>query len=54
MKDMIDRNKVIEILERMKKDKESKTCSRANIYQAQALGYAIAVIKKISSDDTKE
>lgn len=47
MAELIDRNKAIEILEKIKKDKESKTCSRSNIYQAQALGYAIAVLKKI-------
>lgn len=47
MAELIDKNKAIEILEKIKKDKESKTCSRSNIYQAQALGYAIVVLKKI-------
>lgn len=50
MADLIDRTKAIEILEKIQKEHAQRTCSRASLQQAQALGYAIAVLKKLPAE----
>lgn len=47
MKDLIDRQEAINVLEKIKAQKENCNCSRQRLREAQAIGYAIAVIKKI-------
>lgn len=48
--DLVDREKAIVILEKIKAEHASRTCSRSSLQQAQALGYAIAVIKKLPAE----
>ena len=48
-KDLIDRQEAIRVLEEIKAKKEKCNCSRQVIREAQAIGYAIAVVKKIKS-----
>lgn len=48
--DLIDRKKAIEILEKIKAQKESCNCSRQRLREAQAIGYAIAIIKKLPKE----
>ena len=45
------RNKAIEKLQQIQREHAKRTCSRSSLMQAQALGYAIEVLKKISTDD---
>ena len=47
--DLIDRNKAIEVLFKIKAEKESCNCSKQRLREATALGYAIAVLKKVPS-----
>lgn len=47
MKDLIDREEAIKVLNDIKAKKESCNCSMQRLREAQALGYAIAVIKKL-------
>ena len=50
MADLIDRTKAIEILEKIQKEHAQRTCSRASLQQAQAFGYAIAVLRRIPAE----
>ena len=47
MGDLIDRDAAIEVLARIKAEHERRTCSRESLRQADALAYAIAVLKTI-------
>ena len=38
-------------LTRIQQEHAKRTCSRSSLMQAQALGYAIEVLKKIPTDD---
>lgn len=38
-------------LTQIQQEHARRTCSRSSLMQAQALGYAIAVLKKIPTDD---
>lgn len=51
MPDLIDREKAISTLEKIKAEHAKRTCSRASLQQAQALGYAIAVIRKLPKEN---
>lgn len=50
MADLINRTKAIEILEKIQKEHAQRTCSRTSLRQAQAIGYAIAVLRKIPAE----
>lgn len=50
MKDLIDRQKAIAKLEQIKAKKEKCNCSRQTLREAQAIGYAIAVLKQIPNE----
>ena len=50
MADLIDSTKAIEVLAKIQKEHAQRTCSRASLQQAQALGYAIAVLKKLPAE----
>lgn len=50
MADLIDRTKAIEILEKIQKEHAQRTCSRVSLQQAQAIGYAIAVLRRIPAE----
>lgn len=45
--DLIDRQQAIDALMKIKAQKESCNCSRQRLREAQALAYAIAVLKKV-------
>lgn len=45
--DLIDRQQAIDALSKIKAQKESCNCSRQRLREAQALAYAIAVLKKV-------
>lgn len=47
MADLVDRDKAIKTLEKIQAEHARRTCSRQSLQQAQALGYAIAVLKKL-------
>ena len=47
MGDLIDRDAAIEVLEKIKAEHQRRTCSRESLRQADALGYAIAVLKSV-------
>lgn len=47
MANYIDADKAIETLEKMKADRLKKSCQKSSLYEANALGYAIAIIKKL-------
>lgn len=47
MAEYIEVSKAIEILERMKAERQKKSCSKASLDEANAIGYAIAIIKKL-------
>lgn len=49
--ELVDRNKAIEMLEKMKAEREKRTCSRSSIYEARALGYAIAILKRLPKEN---
>lgn len=51
MSDLIDREKAISILEKIRAEHAKRTCSRASLQQAQALGYAIEVVRKLPSEN---
>ena len=46
MADLVDRNRVIEILEQMR-DRRKGSCSRQAMIEAAAIQYAIEVVKKV-------
>ena len=46
MADLVDRNRVIEILEQMR-DRRKGSCSRQAMIEATAMQYAIEVVKKV-------
>ena len=48
------RNKAIEKLQQIQREHARRTCSRSSLMQAQALGYAIEVLKRISTEDDEE
>lgn len=50
MADLIDRDKAIDTLEKIRSEHAKRTCSRQSLQQAQALGYAIAVLKKLPAE----
>lgn len=50
MADLIDRDKAISALEKIQAEHAKRTCSRQSLQQAQALGYAIAVLKKLPAE----
>lgn len=50
MADLIDREKAIEVLKKIQKQHADRTCQRSSIIQAQALGYAIEVLRKLPSE----
>jgi hypothetical protein len=50
MADLIDRDKAIDTLEKIRAEHAKRTCSRKSLQQAQALGYAIAVLKKLPAE----
>lgn len=45
--DLIDRQKAIDTLMAIKKEKEKSNCSKQRMREATAIGYAIAIIKKL-------
>lgn len=45
------REKVIAKLRQIQQEHAKRTCSRSSLMQAQAIGYAIEVLKKIPTDD---
>lgn len=47
MADLIDRAEAIEKLEKIRAEHARRTCSRESLRQADALGYAIAILQKI-------
>lgn len=47
MTEYVDVNKAIETLEKLKAEREKKSCQKHSIYEATAIGYAIAVLKKL-------
>ncbi len=47
MGDLIDRDAAIEVLARIKAEHQRRTCSRESLRQADALAYAIAVLKQV-------
>ena len=47
MGDLIDRDAAIEVLEKIKAEHQRRTCSRESLRQADALAYAIAVLKQV-------
>ena len=52
MGDLIDRDAAIEVLARIKAEHERRTCSRESLRQADALAYAIAVLKQVPKVET--
>lgn len=44
---LVDLDKCIEVLEKIKKERAVCNCGRKSIEQANALGYAIAILKKL-------
>lgn len=52
--ELIDRQKAIETIQKMKEEREKRTCQRVNIIQAQALGYVIEVLKKLPAYEEKQ
>ena len=48
------RNKAIEKLQQIQREHAKRTCSRSSLMQAQAFGYAIEVLKLISTEDDEE
>ena len=53
MADLIDRAEAIEKLEKIRAEHARRTCSRESIRQADALGYAIAVLQKIPKYESR-
>lgn len=51
--DLIDRQQAIDALMKIKAQKESCNCSRQRLREAQALAYAIAVLKKVPKYDER-
>ena len=49
--DLIDRQKAIEALEKIKATRDGKNCSRNAMYEARALGYAIAILKQLPKEN---
>lgn len=49
MADLIDREEVLKVLQELKKKKENCNCSRQVLREAQAIGYAIAIIKQVKA-----
>lgn len=47
MAEYIEVSKAIETLERMKAERQKKSCQKSSLYEANALGYAIAILKKM-------
>lgn len=47
MREYVDVEKAIETLQRFKAEREKRNCSRSQIIEAQAFGYAIAILKKL-------
>lgn len=45
------KNKAIEKLKQIQHEYQKKICSRSSQIQATAIGYAIAVLNKISTDE---
>lgn len=50
MADLIDRDKAISTLEKIRAEHAKRTCSRQSLQQAQAIGYAIAVLRRIPAE----
>lgn len=44
---LVDKEKAIEILKKLQAERLKKDCVRNNIYEANALGYAIAILNKL-------
>lgn len=53
MADLVDRNRVIEILEQMR-DRRKGSCSRQAMIEATAMQYAIEVVKKVPNAETQQ
>lgn len=53
MADLVDRNRVIEILEQMR-DRRKGSCSRQAMIEAAAMQYAIEVVKKVPNAETQQ
>lgn len=52
---LIEKEKAISLLKSLQAERKKKTCSRSSIYEAKALGYAIAVLENIKPyDEEKE
>lgn len=49
--DLIDRNKVLEVMQRFVDARSNCNCSRQRMIEAQAFKYAIQVIKQVKSYD---
>lgn len=47
MGDLIDRDVAIEVLAKIKAEHQRRTCSRESLRQADALAYAIAILKQV-------
>ena len=54
MADLIDRDKAIDTLEKIRAEHAKRTCSRSSLLQAQAIGYAIEVLKRIPAGDEED
>ena len=48
------RNKAIEKLQQIQQEHKRRTCSRSSQVQAQAIGYAIAVLERIPTEDEED
>lgn len=54
MAEYVNAEKAIETLSKLKAEREKRNCSRSQIIEAQAFGYAIAVIKKLPKVEINE
>lgn len=52
MADLINRDKAIQILQRIQEQHAKRTCQRSALLQATAIGYAIEVIRKLPSEQS--
>ena len=53
MADLVDRHRVIEILEQMR-DRRKGSCSRQALIEATAMQYAIEVVKKVPNAEAEQ
>lgn len=52
--DLVDREKAIEVLRKIQKERAGCNCGRKSIDQANALGYAIMILKKLPRVETEK